>query len=233
LYKNNVDHILLWPGGNSAERFLAFKPQLTAPAIDRLLAAAASEPNLQQIEIWRNIQTVVRMVDTANGIESLLHKELTNYLAEVNKILAAVEGNDDELVAALETIPMPISVAHVHLDPRSKEVILVTPLGITFPRPRIVPAVVELLRDYQDVSDTVGGAMVTHSTRDGEYTIVVSQSTAAMSGLIRTVGNNFADAYLSGPAGQQKLQSLLVTERDQFLDDTRRLITNTNWLFLD
>ena len=108
-----------------------------------------------------------------------------------------------------------------------------TPLGITFPRPRVIPAVVELLRDYRDVSDSVGGAIVTHTTRDGEYKIVVKQSTAAMSGLIRTVGNNFADEYLSGPAGQQKLQALFVTEQDQSLDDTHRLITNTNWLFLD
>ena len=235
LYRNQADHTLLWPGGNDAERFLSFKPQPEAPAINRLFDNADLPEDVQQIEVLRNIHGVVGFVDAVEDIETLLHKEMSAYLAQVQKIGAGANDENDwiELIPKIEAIEMPITVAHVQWDPASKQVYLVTPANLVFPRPKVLPAVLELLEDYREASPKLGGAIVHHRTQAGEYDLVVTQSTAGMAALVRSAGNNVADKYLNNPNGQQQLQQLLSTELDRNIDEGYRLITNSNWLFLN
>ena len=235
LYRNQADHTLLWPGGNDPDRFLSFKPEQEAPAISRLFDNAQLPEDVQQIELWRNIHRVVGFVDAVEDIESLLHKEMSAYLAEVQKVGAGAKDENDwiELIPEIEAIEMPITVAHVQWDPASKEVYLVTPASLAFPRPKVLPAVLELLKDYRTESPKLGGAIVHHQTQAGEYDLVVTQSTAGMAKLVRSVGNNVADEYLNNPTGQQKLQQLLSTELDRKTEEGFRLMTNSNWMFLD
>ena len=235
LYRNQPDHTLLWPGGNDPELFLSFKPQPEAPAIGRLLDNAALPKDVQQIQVGRSIQGVVGFVDAIDDVESLVHKELSAYLAKVQKIGAG--ANDEnawmKLVPAIEAIEMPITVAHVQWDPVSKQVYLVTPAQLTFPRPKVLPAVLELLKDYRKSSPELGGAIVHHRTQEGEYDFTITQSTAGMAKLVRSVGNNVADEYLNNPQGQQRLQQLFETELDRNSYEGFRILTNSNWIFLD
>lgn len=235
LYRNQPDHTLLWPGGNAPARFLSFKPEQEAPAINRLFDNAALPENVQQIEVVRNIHGVVGIVDAVEDVESLLHKEMSTYLAQVQKIGAGANDENDwiELIPKIEAIEMPITVAHVQWDPASKQVYLVTPAKLTFPRPKVLPAVVELFKDYRRASTSLGGAIAHHRTQEGEYELVATQSTAGMAALVRSVGNNVADNYLNNPTGQQQLQQMFSTELDRNTEEGYRLITNSNWIFLD
>ena len=217
LYRNQPDHTLLWPGGNDSDRFLSLKPQPEAPAITRLFENAELPNDVQQIEVWRSIHGVVGIVDAVDDVESLLHKEMSAYLAKVQQVGAAANDENDwlELIPKIEAIEMPITVAHVQWDPNSKQVYLVTPANLAFPRPKVLPAVLELLEDYREASTSLGGAIVHHRTQEGEYEVVATQSTAGMAALVRSVGNNVADKYLNNPTGQQKLQQLFSTELDR------------------
>jgi hypothetical protein len=92
-----------------------------------------------------------------------------------------------------------------------------------------MPEVVAVMKDYRDGSDSLGGSAVYQRTSDGQYELVLVQSTEALAALARTVGNNFFDRYLSGPEGSTRLQGLGLNPLDQQHKGHPTVLTNSQW----
>lgn len=234
LYRDRDDHILLWPGGNLVDLFSGLEPQPTPPAVDSLIDHSSLPNQVQQLEISRNIHHFVNFVDFVDSLEELVHRELSTYLNRLQSI-AGEPGSGKPpmmLIDEMAALEMPLIVTHVMAHSDTDELYLLTPLGLAFPRPRIVPAAVQLLQDFRQISDAVGGSIVHHAVHDGRYEMVVVQSTAGLSKLIRSVGNRIADEYLHHPQGQQKIRQLFHNDLDDSLESEMPLLTNEFWGFL-
>jgi len=233
LHRTTENYSLLWPGGNNPTLFAELTGEPIAKAFDNLLAGGGVSENVQQLEYLRLVHLLLDGIDFVASLETLLHRDLENYLSEIQKLADEVD-TEEELVAKSKKarLEMPIHLAHVNYNPDTKELYLVTPIAVTYPRPKVLPAAVELLKDYRQVADAVGGAIVHQSTTDGRYECTVVQSTAGLSSLVRTLGNNVSEQYLKNRGAQQELESKIYNALDRESSTHERILTNENWFFL-
>lgn len=150
-------------------------------------------------------------------LEERIHSDGQAYL---RKAQALVDASGDDPAAAkhaLLGLPMPELIASVNIDPQTKRVYALLPTGkaaFVFPRPRVIPLVQELLKDYAARADDIGGSTV--YTRLGSETWEYSarQSTAALTTLTKTVGNALFENYLGSEDKHQRLKQRVSAARD-------------------
>ena len=230
LFQNRNDYTLIWPGGDEPDLFRKLEAKPLPPAIDRLFANAGIEEGVHRIEIVRVVHLITGLLNLVNSAESILHKELDNYLTEVRETMAELSGEDMHIqIEQLENIEMPAVVKSINLDRNSDEPYLVTIAGLTYPRKKIATEAIKLFKEFDDTADQTGGAIAFEKTSDGRFDLTIVQSTSGISKLTRSVGNNIADQYLSHPDGQKRVQQLFQNEHDHAGDQI--LLENSMWNF--
>jgi hypothetical protein len=106
------------------------------------------------------------------------------------------------------------------------------PGEIAFPRPKIMPEIQKLFNTYREKAFDLGGGAIYVHVDPGRYSITMTQNTAALSMLVRSVADNFFNTYMAGPEGMMKLMSTLRHPRDFTSWRTNGVLMNTIWDFL-
>lgn len=229
LMRHFPNQTVLWRGGMSPSLLVKLQPKdAVAPAIDRLISNSRMPETIRHVEVTRMAGTAVALVDWLAELETLIHDEMETYLQRSQKIVDGYTGNDlDELKRMLSENDMPMLVSQ--LSAIKRRLLLVTPVGLAYPRPKLVPEIAVLLADHRAASETAGGALMFCHTATGRHDVTTVFSTAAASSLTRSVGNAIADRYMADPDAMDKLQSKLITELDRGAEDARPLISNDTW----
>ncbi|MCE9548134.1 MAG: hypothetical protein K8T25_21890 [Planctomycetia bacterium] len=221
---------LLCPGSRDAAGLANYERKPIPPAIKRLLTAAHVPADANQIEIARILQSVNDVTDIMVDLETLVHKDASDFLAKANAIRLQ-GGSDEEILKQLANLEWPPEVFELKLDPE-RGFYVTTPVYLTLPRPKMMPEVAELFKDYRALADEQGGAVGYQRTRDGEFEVVLVQSTEALATLVRTVGDRVFEGYVQNPEGQAKLRKLLRTPLDETARRQAPVLVNPNWEFL-
>jgi hypothetical protein len=227
LYRNSGAFSFLIPGGSDAALLRNIKLKPVPAAITQLLGRAPKGAN--KIEVLRVTHLILELANYIMGLESLAHKDLEKYLVNAQKIIDQAGGNKD-LIGPLAELEMPYSVVAIKLRRGQKKIYLTTPLGVTYPRPKVMPELVSLLDEYKKVADGLGGAALYQQVTDGRYELTFDLSFSALAALTRTVGNAVATRYMQDPKGQTRLESLFQTDLDRserWQDPT--MLSNPAW----
>lgn len=228
LYRNLDQYTLMYPGGSDPTVLVDFKTTPLPTAVKHILSSANVPADANRVELARTLHMVTSFADTLASIESLIHKDLEACRSAAQKILDTAGPNDDVL-GKIADLDIPVSAVHLKLMRDKRQFYLTTPVGLTYPRPKILPEFVSLLDDYRKVSDSVGGAAIYKRSRDGQFELVVVQSTAAMGALVKTVGNNIAVRYIQNREGQQRLRDLFRTPLDEVSRRDPAVLSNPFW----
>lgn len=234
VHARRVDDYLIYHRGAKPSLWLA-----TAQANRSATIALGTARLLESVPEGANYVSVCRLlvslpgcVDWLAELEERVHTDGQAYLRQAQ---ALVDASDDPAAAknALLGLPMPVLMASVNVDPETKRVYALLPAGpaaFVFPRPRVIPLVQELLKDYAAQADDVGGSAVYTKVGSETWEYSVRQSTAALTTLTKTVGNALFENYMGSPDWQQRLQQKVGAARDW--DDTvfnEVVIRNPRW----
>ncbi len=230
LAHNLDEYTLLYPGGRDPSVLVDFPPQPMPVAIVRLLAKANVPRGTHNLEVLRFLHLANDAVDMLVSLETLIHRDLGSYLAKAEAIRDE-EGTQEEVLRKLVALEMPLEVFQLKIDSDDR-LYLTTPVGLTYPRPKIIPEALVLLKDYRAAAESLGGSVVYQRAVDGQYDLVWVQSTEALATLVRTVGNNIVERYLSDAEGYAKLQRLALTPHDHEQGSHPAILTNTLWEML-
>ncbi|MCE9556207.1 MAG: hypothetical protein K8T91_22900 [Planctomycetes bacterium] len=224
------DLTLLCPGGADPSVLSNFQPQRVPAAIKRLVTELRAPADANRIELLRVATSVLDTVDLVALVETLAHKELTDYLAKVNAVRKA-GGEDDETLSRLRAIEMPALVHHLKQN-KDGSFYVSLPGGLTFPRPKVMPEVLALLDEYRKAVDAQGGMAVYQRQAAGRFDVVTLHSTEALATLVRTVGNRVVEKYLSNQEEMQRVQGLFHNELDQAARRHPTVLSNPTWDFI-
>ena len=204
-YKKLGKHTLAVEGleQSQAQALLGAAPAPAPGAILRMLDQLPPEVNA--VHMARSLQGIMSVLDFFNNFEEAAHRDLTGYLAKVKQILDSQPS--ETWPAKLAELDMPIPVASLHVD-KARNPYCLLPGGLVFPRPKIMPEVLALFKDYQAAASDLGGAALCTWVKDNEIDASLVQSTEAAAFLVRSVVNSFFERYINDPAGQGKLMTL-------------------------
>ncbi|MCS1408159.1 MAG: hypothetical protein M2R45_01329 [Verrucomicrobia subdivision 3 bacterium] len=180
----------------------------------------------------RMLHGVTALVQCLQDAESLVHRDIQEYLARVERraqALSVGESLADE-IKALTYSPV---VASINQDD-SGQFYCLLPGNLTFPREKITPAIGRLFEDFNRSASKKGGLVAYSRTLPGtkEWTLILN--TEGLSGLIKSVGNAIFEEYITVPDGKQAILKLVMNKRD--FDPARLeqvIARNPNWSFLD
>lgn len=186
----------------------------TSPAVVRLLDRVPE--GAYSVGVHRVLAGLPDMVDWLGTLESWGHERVEAYL---NEAQAIVDGSADleEAKRELRRLRMPLMVGSVAIRADDHRVYALLPTGdmaMPLPRPRLVPLLKELLADYSERAESLGGCLVTSRLVDGSWEWSMSQRWDAVTTLTRSFGNALAREYLSSDEGQLELGRRLGHSRD-------------------
>jgi hypothetical protein len=200
------------------------------PAVAKLLERLPGDVSFLRID--RNLRNAPGLVTCLVDLEGLIHKDVQSYLKAARE-LASQTSDREELIQKLRRLKFSPLVYSVNQDPETKEIYCLLPGGIAFPRERVTPLIQPLFADFAERADQVGGLLLYSRSSEGTCETSLIQSTEAVSYLVKSVGNAFAEQYGSDPSRHQEIQHKLVTDRDQ---DPKRfeqiLVKNPAWSFV-
>jgi hypothetical protein len=201
-----------------------------APALGKLLDQVPADA--VSLHTVRFLHEVPAIVAELAKIEEVLHSELNTYLGQAQKILADTGNNKEKLQAKLYEINPPMVLMALNLDAATGKFYGVLPGNLRFPRPKVVPIVSALLKDFAAQADTHGGSVSYTRVADGEYEASVSMNTDALALLIKTTVNAAFETFVKDPAGQAKLRAAVSVPGDGRINHGEVLIYNPIWEFL-
>ena len=170
-------------------------------------------------------------------LEDLAHREIHQYLDKVRSVIEDLDQDDkSSLQKAVTSIQMPASLAGVNINRENGEIYGVLPGNLSFPRPKVLPVLEELIADYEKDSHDVGG-LITYTRHDkGTCEYGIMHHTGALTSFLRKTGNTVARLYLKDPQGMQKLMGQVMSPLDMRSDDVKAgdiIARNPRWAFLD
>ncbi|MBD3307673.1 hypothetical protein GF339_14655 [candidate division KSB3 bacterium] len=229
-YQPQEDYDLLYDAVAEASELESLVNQdayFVPEAVGKLLDQAP--PGTTAFSLFRTIQLLARMLDMLVAVEEVIHQDLANFLEDVQDI---VETSGEEDIAAQlveQGAELPLLMASLNLD-ETGEVYCTLPGGLYFPRPKVMPAVKGLFADFLEAASAIGGSVSFTAVQPGEFELSSVQSTEGLAVLVKTVGNNFYEQYMSSPEGMQLLQDTLLHPADfQALSD-EEIFVNPFWV---
>jgi len=203
------------------------------PGVTRMLNQVPAGANY--VAVHRVLVGLPEFVDWLGALESRAHADVDAYLKEAQALLDA-SADLDAAKQKLRGLKMPGLVGSVAVDPQARQVYALLPTGgaaFPLPRPLLIPVIQELLTEYAQKADEVGGCLITTRVKDETWECSVSQRWDAVTTLTRTFGNALAEQYLSTPDGQQALAGKLSASRDWDAGVFDEVIArNPQWAFI-
>lgn len=197
-----------------------------AKLLDRVPAGATS------ISVHRPLADLPKVLNWVQSLEELVHHDAEVYLKQARRLADGIT-NQAELMGKLERMKFSPVVSSVNRDADSGELYCLLPGNLSFPRPKIAPAVMKLFAEFNRSAEDAGGFLCYTRVSEGQAEASFLGNTEGFSKLIKTVGNAVHDQYLQDPAQRAELQNLLITDRDK---NQKRLnevvLRNPSWEFL-
>jgi hypothetical protein len=218
LYARRVDDYLVTHRGAQASTWLAglkaSQSREIAPGVVDLLDRVPEGAN--HVSVQRVLQNLPRWMGWIEALETRLYADVDQYL---KKAQAAVDESSDLEAAAhaIRGMKMPLIIGSVNINPETKQVYALLPAGnlpLILPRPKVVPLVAGLLKDFAAQADSLGGSLVYTRISDESYQFSATQSTEAITTLIRTTGNALFENYLAYQEGPAQLMRKIGSPRD-------------------
>ena len=226
-YTGNNGYFFLYKGLDPSfmARVVGAEPHPVSDAMMRLLERAPEGAN--SVNMARSLHLFTRAVDFLADLETLIHRDLYEYLMNVRQILNLYQGQ--ERMEKLLELKIPLPAMTLNVD-AAGEPYCVLPGGFQFPRPRIMPEVKKLLEEYRAGESKTGGAAAFGAVRRGEMELCVVQDTRALGLLVRTAVNTFFARYLESPGGQERLASILAHPGDgKNMSHEDVVVINSTW----
>jgi len=224
-YREMGEYLYVAQGVHSADLLGAAdpgKPVLVRPAVTKLINRAPKGVNTMELLV--DPDALLEVVDLVAGLETLVHRETTDYLAQVGKTMAAASLSRESLAEL--TMKMPPYVMSVNKDSRTGALFAVFPGGITYPRPKVAPAVVALLSDFRRKANSVGGIACYARAMPGCLELELVQSTESIGFLLKSSVNNFIRTYMKTPEGNEALGAILRGRYDAVVGESRVVLVN-------
>ena len=228
-HKKQAAYELLYDAEGEAARIAALlheNAHVVPGAVNKLLDQAPSGTNA--LSLFRTLQLVPVILDMLNGVEELSHRELDDFLMKAQAIVDTYGKEEIEIKLLEAGLDLPLLMASLHVDENGK-VYCMLPGGLHYPRPKVLPQVQELFKDFLAAASDVGGSATFTAVQPGEFEISAVQSTEALALLIKTVVNNFYAQYMTSPEGMQRLQSTLMHPEDFQNKTAERIFMNPFW----
>ena len=197
-------------------------PAAVTTLLDQIPADASA------FSLLRTLYLIEDLLRVTTEVETLLHIELDDFLAEVQKIVDA-SGKDDLDAKLIEAeLDVPLFLAAVHLDENGK-VYGMLPGGLYYPRPQVMPVIASWFTDFLAKASEVGGSVSFMTSQPEELELSSVQSTAALALLVKTVVNNFYTLYMTSPEGMELLRSQLAHPQDLQNLSEEAIFVNPIW----
>ncbi|NQV34215.1 MAG: hypothetical protein HQ515_16090 [Phycisphaeraceae bacterium] len=218
VHARRLDDYLVTHRGAQASTWLtglkSSQSRQIAPGVADLLDRVPEGAN--RVSVQRVLQNLPRWMGWIEALESRLHADVDQYL---KKAQAAVDNSRDLEAAkhAIRGMKMPLIIGSVNINPETRQVYALLPAGnlpLILPRPKVVPLVADLLKDFAVQADNLGGSLVYTRISDESYQFTAMQSTEALTTLTRTVGNALFEKYLASPDHRMQILGKVVAQRD-------------------
>ena len=218
VHARRVDDYLVTHRGAQASAWLtglkSSPSRQIAPGVVDLLDRVPEGAN--RVSVQRVLQNLPRWMGWIEALESRVYADADQYL---KKAQAAADKSSDLEAAkhAIRGLKMPLIIGSVNINPETRQVYALLPAGnlpLMLPRPKIVPLVADLLKDFAAEADSLGGSLVYTRVSDESFQFTAMQSTEALTTLTRTVGNALFDSYLASPDHRTQLMGKIVAQRD-------------------
>jgi hypothetical protein len=208
------DYLFMHSSGGPEETFLNGIENLPvpplAPAITRLLEQAPKDSI--SIQTMRVLNELAVTLESLTQLENIARGELDDYLAKATAILKTDKAAKEKL-AELRNIEPPVLMKTLNMAKDGQP--FLTLVGeLRYPRPKVMPFVGGLLKDFLARSDAVGGALSYERVQDGRFESSVIFSTEALALLVKSTANAYFETYVNDPAGPAKLREALVAPGD-------------------
>jgi hypothetical protein len=176
-----------------------------APAITRMFELAPKDAtSLQFVRVMNEVAVGVKQLQE---LEDVARVELDGYLAKATEILKAEKPAKDKL-AALSEIEPPLLMHSLNMGKDGQPYIVL--IGdLRYPRPKFVPIIANLLKDFVAKAEDVGGALAYERVQDGRLEGGAVISTEAIALLVKTTVNSVFENYVIPADGQAKLREAL------------------------
>ncbi|MDY0093731.1 MAG: type II secretion system protein GspG [Candidatus Vecturithrix sp.] len=219
LYDANADMAYLETLFNAEE---TPAPAAVATLLEQVPADASA------LSLFRTLYFVEDLLRMMTEVETLLHLEFDNFLAEVQKIVDA-SGEDDLDTKLIEArLDVPLFLAAIHLD-ESGKVYGLLPGGLHYPRPQAMPVIASWFADFLTKASEIGGSVSFMTSQPEELELSVLQNTEALALLVKTVVNNFYSMYMTSPEGMELLATQLAHPEDLQNLSEEEIFVNPIW----
>jgi hypothetical protein len=182
------------------------------------------------VTVARVLPALAEMVDGADGLEQAARGELDAYLARTEKAINDHVGDVDAINAALVAVPIPLIVQSLNLDTASRQLYLVLPGGLRYPRPAIAPVVRELFSGYLSQRDQVGGAVAWRVAGPRQISLGYDQDLRAAALMLKSTGNAVWTKFFADGNPERKLRAVLGMPGDaKPVPPGELIVFNTLW----
>lgn len=208
-HKKHGKYVLLYDAGADASQTAALLSADAHPvpgAAMKLLDHAPAGTSV--VSLLRTLHFVSNFLDLLTEVEALTHREMDAFLVKAQEIVDTEGEEEFETKLFGAKLDLPLLMASLHLDEDGK-VFCMLPGGLHYPRPKVMPKVKELFKDFLAAASDVGGSASFMAVQQAEFEISSVQSTEALALLGKTVVNNFYDQYMSSPEGMELLMTTL------------------------
>ena len=225
--KNGYTYLYDWlPDEEVQSNLMHADPEATSPALLELFDRVSADAN--SVKMLRTLPALSNGIYALTMLEHIAFRELDQFLKDADEILTDVA--DDEVEEALldAGVDIPALMMRLKRD-ESGKLYCVLPGGLHYPRTAIMPIVQELLNDFSEGLDQVGGSLEFNAVRAGEFESTALQRSDGLALLVKTLGNNVFEKYFSTPDGMNLLFSQLMHPKDRAVGADTLLFTNALW----
>ncbi len=192
-------YTVLHDGAANHKRLATLKQSQTHtldPILDQVIDGLPE--GTRYFEYARTLQNLPKILAFAGELEDLIHRDVTRYVDEVNKLAKAPGMRKEKFEQQVLEIPdMPLLYQSLRMDPEKKQLYATLPLGLAMPRPKVYPVIQSLIADFADHVDDEGGAVMSMRQVGSENQIRITQDTRLFGRLIKSLGNAIAKRYLN------------------------------------
>ena len=192
-------YTVLHDGAANHKRLAALK-QSQAHSLDPILDQVIDglPEGTRYFEYARALQNLPKILAFAGELEDLIHRDVTRYVDQVNKLAKAPEMSKEKFEQQVGQIPdMPLLYQSLRMDPEDNKLYATLPLGLAMPRPKVYPVIQGLIADFAEHVDDEGGAVMSMRQVGSESQIRITQDTRLFGRLIKSLGNAIAKRYLN------------------------------------
>jgi|GEM_PF-5599739 len=182
------------------------------------------------IAVVRALPVLGEVLDLVTALEGSARVDLDAYITASENAINAHIGDQDAMLKTLFSIPMPLIVQSLNIDPTTSTLYLALPGNLRYPRPAVMPVITELFADHLAHNASQGGVVCWRVAGPRRMTVGSDQDLRGLADLVRSVGNAAWDKFFSAGHPQQAVLDVLGHPQDlQPVPPEEQILMNTLW----